>query len=366
MTMVGQRLGSPDYMSPERIEGEDDDADIRTDVYSLGVLLYELLSGRLPFDRSSRRGRPFGSGVPGGTRAEPPSLAARTATNRERADQLAARRRTDPSSLRRLLRGELDWVVAKALAPDRDQRYGTVQELAQDLQNHLAGEPVLAGRPGLGYRLGRFVRRQRVPITVTAVVVISLAAGLVESQRQRLRADEALAQAESVTTFLSDMLASVRPDEKGRDVTVRQVLDEAAVGIADEFADEPLVRARLQSTIGQAYNALGENDAAIAQLEAALATRRAELGDDATATLLSLCDLGEALSRDGRFAEAGALYREALAGFRRHPGEQVGRVGKAMNGLANALADLGRLEEAEPFYLEALAACEGRPAPTTP
>ena len=363
MTMVGQRLGSPDYMSPERIEGEDDDADIRTDVYSLGVLLYELLSGRLPFDRSGRRNRPFGSGAPGGTRAAPPSLAARTATNRERAGEVAARRRTDPAALRRLLRGELDWIVAKALAPDRDQRYGTVQELAQDLASHLAGEPVLAGRPGLVYRLGKFARRRRVPIAVAAVVVLSLAAGLVESRRQRLRANEARAQAESVTSFLSDMLASVRPDEKGRDVTVREVLDVAAAGLEGEFADQSLVRARLQATIGLAYNALGENGAAIAQLEAALATRRAELGDDAAETLLSMCDLGEALSRDGRFAEAGALYRTALAGFRRHPGQQVGRAGGAMNGLANALADLGRLDEAEPYYHEALAACEDQLGP---
>jgi non-specific serine/threonine protein kinase/serine/threonine-protein kinase len=354
MTLVGQVLGSPDYMSPERMEGEGGDVDIRSDVYSLGVLLYELLSGALPFDRSSRRSPAFGSGTADATRLDPPSLTAKPRTDRETVARIARSRRTDPTALRRMLRGELDWVVAKALAPDREQRYATAREFMQDVERYLAGEPVEAGRPGMAYRLGKVLRRHRVAIAVTATVVASLTFGLIESQRQRLRADAARNEAETVTAFLSDMLSSVRPDEQGRDVTVRRVLDQAAADLGDEFAADPLVRARLQSTIGLAYNALGETDEAIAQQEAVVATRRRELGDRAPATLQAICDLGEALSRAGRFERSGELYREALAGFRRGGGDRVAGVCDAMNGLANALSDQGRFAEAEPYYLEAL------------
>jgi tetratricopeptide (TPR) repeat protein len=318
LTVPGQQFGSPDYMSPEHFEGQGD-IDIRTDVYSLGILLHEALSGALPFEITTGQGRPSGP-------------------------------------FRSRLKGELDWVVQKATDPDRDRRYATAHELMQDLERYLAGEPVLAGRPGMAYRLGKFVRRHRVPVTITAVVIVTLALGLAESQRQRLRADAARDQAESVTAFLSDMLSSVRPEEEGREVTVLQVLDEAAAGVGRDFGEQPLVRARLQATIGVAYTSLGKNDLAIEQLEEALAIRRRELGDEAPETLQAMCDLGRAVSRTGDFDRAGALYREALEGFRNQPGDQIREVCEAMNGLANALADRGLSEEAEPYYLEGLEA----------
>ena len=362
MTMAGQQVGSPDYMSPERLEG-DSDVDIRSDVYSLGVLLFELLSGRLPFDPATRTRRAFGTSTAAGTRSEPPSLAGKSKTAPKTAITVAACRRTDPARLRRLLRGELDWIVTKALAPDRDQRYGTAREFMQDLERYLAHEPVLAGRPGLLYRTGRFVRRYRVPVTVTAIVVAALTIGVVESQRQRLRANVARNQAETVTAFLSDMLASVRPEEQGREVTVHEVLDQAAGGVESDFAGQPLVRAQLQSTIGQAYTALGELDDAIVQLEDALAIRRQELGDEAPETLAAMCDLGRALSYSADFERAGSLYREALAVYRKRPDGDVASVCEAMNGLANSLADRGLTAEAEPYYLEALAAARAHLGP---
>jgi non-specific serine/threonine protein kinase/serine/threonine-protein kinase len=318
LTLAGQQFGSPDYMSPEHTGGEDD-VDIRTDVYSLGILLYEVLTGDLPAETPTQRARENGRS-------------------------------------RSSLKGELDWVVGKAMAPERDNRYATAHELMQDLERYLAGEPVLAGRPSMTYRLGKFVRRHRVPVTITAVVVVSLALGLAESQRQRHRADAARDQAELMTVFLSDMLSSVRPEEEGREVTVRQVLDKAAAGVGEDFADRPLVQARLQTTIGLAYTALGENDEAIAQLEETLAIRRREQGDQAPETLMAMCNLGQAVSRAGRFDEAGTLYREALEGFRNDPGAQIAEVCRSMNGLANALSDQGLLDEAEPYYLEALEA----------
>ena len=365
MTMPGQRFGSPDYMSPERIEG-DSDVDIRSDVYSLGVLLFELLSGRLPFDQSSSPSRVFGSGSPNLTRQEPPPLAKRATGDPALTAEIAAKRSTDPAHLRRSLRGELDWVVAKALAPDRDHRYGTARELMQDLERYLAHEPVLAGRPGVFYRVRKFARRYRVPVTVAVLVISALTVGLIESQRQRLRADLARDQAETVTAFLSDMLASVQPEEEGREVTVQQVLDQAAGNLAQGFTGHPLVRAQLQSTIGQTYTVLGELDDAIEHLESALATLRRERGDNAPETLAAMCDLGRAVTFDGQFDRAGTLYREALAGYRTLPDNNLMTVCQAMNGLGNALSGQGRTEDAVTYYLEALEAAREKLSDSDP
>ena len=353
-TMAGQLLGTPEYLSPERLAGRDDGADIRTDVYSLGVMLFELLSGRRPFDRSNLRRTPSTTtaGVAG---EEPPALTAGTRLDREAAAEVARRRRADPAQLRRQLAGELDWIVARALAVDPDRRYATVQGLLLDIERHLAGEAVLAGRPSALYRLRKFARRYRAAIAVTAVVMLALVVGLAESQRQRLRADAAREEAESVTDFLSQMLASVRPDEQGRDVTVRQVLDTAADSIGTRFARSPLVRARLQSTIGLAYEALGDNDAAIAQLTAVVAERRRRLGDGAVPTLDALNDLGGVLDRAGRLDEAVAAFTEALAGSRDQGDRARRQAIDAGNGLANIAAIRGDLAAADELYREALA-----------
>ena len=356
MTIVGQQLGSPDYMSPERIGGDDDDPDIRSDVYSLGVIVFELLSGRLPFDRSSMGRLAFGSAPHDGTLADPPSLASKPPGDSESTAEIARQRGTNPATLRRMLRGELDWIAAKALAPERENRYDTVGELIRDIERHQAAEPVLAGRPGLPYRLGKFARRYRTALAFSAIVILSLAGGLAESLRQRSAAHQARDEALVVTDFLSDMLSSVRPHEKGRDVTVRQILDESAASIGTEFSDRPRVRARLQSTLGTAYLALGETDEAIAFQEEVVAFRRREQGNKDKETIIALCDLGSAVSRAGQFERAGALYREALAGLHQDSADEAAMVCQAINGLANSLADQGRLEEAEPYYLEGLEA----------
>jgi non-specific serine/threonine protein kinase/serine/threonine-protein kinase len=352
-TLAGQQLGSPDYMSPERLDGEDDDPDVRSDIYSLGVILFELLSGHLPFDRSSSRRLAFGSGTAGSTREEPPSLSAGGRGTRI-TSEVATARDTDPASLRRMLRGELDWIAGKCMAPDRDNRYDGVPELSQDIERHLAGEPVLAGQPGLNYRVGKYLHRHRLPITMTLVVVTALSAGLFESQRQRRVADATRAEAEAVTGFLSDMLASVQPHEMGREVTVRQVLDKANGQLGADFGHRPRIQARLQSTIGQTYLALGQTDEAIKLHEEVVAMRRRENGDDSVETLMAICDLGQAVSRAGQSRRASELYREALDGLEGRSDTEIDKVLKATNGLANALSDQGRLEEAEPYYLEAL------------
>ena len=170
-----------------------------------------------------------------------------------------------------MLRGDLDWIVMKALEKDRTRRYETASGLAADIQRHLEDEPVVASPPGAVYRFGKFARRNRLllaasSVVVTAIVLGSAAAvvGLYAARAEAARALEAETQAkfdrdaaEAVTTYLSDMLSAVDPGRDGRDVTVRRVLDQASATIGERFPDQPLVEARLRLTMGQTYYALG-------------------------------------------------------------------------------------------------------------
>ncbi len=178
VTVPGQMIGTPEYMSPEQAASGGQDVDTRTDVYSLGVVLYELLCGELPFDPKTLRSasavelhRILHEEVP------------RTPSTRATRGDAATTRRTDPASLRRRLRGDLDWIVLRALEKDRSRRYPTVLDLAADIRRHLAHEPVVAGPPTLRYRFGKLVRRHRVEFSALATVMIALIAGLLISWR---------------------------------------------------------------------------------------------------------------------------------------------------------------------------------------
>ena len=368
ITRQGELMGTPEYMSPEQAGMDGTQLDTRTDVYSLGVVLHELLVGVPPFESDTLRRAGYAEIIRILREEEPRRPSMRVSGPGIDAAVAVARHEADADSLARRLRGDLDWIVVKALAKDPDHRYPTPNALAVDVGRYLVHKPVEAGPPSARYRFGKFARRNRAVLAVSAAVafgLLSAAAGLsvalAESNRQRTRVESALAEAEhargeaeAVVGFLENMLAAVDPAEQGRDVTVREVLDEASSSIDTRFPDQPLVEARLRATIGRTFLALGDPRKAEPHLEETLRAREAVLGPEARETLEALSDLAASRLRIGQYDDAEALLAKGLETSRRVLGEEDDRTLIFMNNLANVRCGQGRFEEAVALFRESI------------
>lgn len=264
-TQAGILIGTPEYMSPEQAGLSEQDVDTRTDVYSLGVLLFELLVGALPFEPEELRKAGYDE-IRRRIREEEPSRpSARLSTLNARADELAQNRRTDSLSLIRLLRGDLDWITMRALEKAPDRRYASPHELAADVERHLANEPVQAGPPSATYRIGKFARRHKLAVLAASAVLISLLVGMAAATYGLMQARQAeqVALAESrtseeVTRFLAGLFGTAAPSARDADsVTAREVLDRGVERIRNELTGEPAVQSRLMQEMGKVYAQLG-------------------------------------------------------------------------------------------------------------
>ena len=368
-TEFQQLIGTPEYMSPEQAEGSLD-IDTRTDVYALGVLLYELLTGVTPFDPRALRSGGYAEIQRILRDVEPPRPSTRVSQLAATPSEIARARRADSHTLVGVLRGELDWIVMKALEKDRARRYETANGLAMDVRRYLSGEPVLAAPPSTAYRLQKFVWKHRVWGATAAAFVLVLVAGVVVSTWQAVRATRAealatmrlaeaqqqTAKAEAVNAFLQEMLSSVDPSQmKGRDVTVRQVLDEAAKKIVDgSLRDKPTTAAAVRTTLGQTYQALGLYPEAEPHFREALKLRQA-LGTNNADVAAGLANLASLLQDKGDFAGAEPLYRESLQIRRRVLGPDHSDVASVLNDLALLVKQRGDYVGAEAMYRESLA-----------
>ncbi len=373
-TMLGQMVGTLEYMSPEQVELTGQDVDTRADIYSLGVMLYELLTGELPFEGRALRRQSYDD-IRRTLRERDPARPSQRVAELEagRVTAVAERRRTDPAGLIRKLRGDLDWITMKALDKDRTRRYGSASELAADIRRHLADEPILASPPSTLYRVRKAARRHRAAVLTASVVGLALVlgllaatAGFVDASRERDRKERALEEARAVTGFLTDMLTAVDPSRSGREVSVRQVLDEVSVGLGDAFDDQPLVEAQLRQAIGSSYAALGVLDAAGRHLDEALDIRRGQLGDDHPDTLGSAVAVADLLAARGRYAEAETLHRGILATRRRTLGADHPDVVRSLHHLANVHFQQGRFEEAAELHRRVVGAFEAALGPDDP
>ncbi len=408
-TEHGQLIGTPEYMSPEQAEMTGLDVDTRTDIYSLGVILYELLTGVLPFDSRELRSLGIAEIQRRIRESEPAKPSTRIGRlEPEAAAKVAADRATDPSTLARHLAGDLDWIVMRCLDKDRTRRYATANALALELGRYLADEPVLARPPSAAYRWGKFVRRNRAAVTAGALIVAAMVTGIVGTTWGMVRARRAAEaeaaakkEAEQVATFQSEQLAGIDVplmgsrlhddlvERYGRQLEARGGLSDSertaaveqfrdslgeidfvgtSLGLLDatvfegaleaidtKFADRPLFQARMLHTLADTMRRLGLLERATVAETRALKIRREKLGDDDPSTLEAANSLGVIQYQSGRYAQAEKLYLDTLERRRRVLGEDDPKTLQSINNLAGLFWSQGRIEEALPLVQEALA-----------
>lgn len=372
MTITGQFVGSLPWASPEQVEASTAPLDVRTDVYSIGVMLNQMLTGRFPYE------------VVG--------------SMREVMDHIVNAPPLRPSLLNEDIDDEVQTIVLKCLAKERERRYQSAGELARDIGHYLSGEPIDAKRDSGWYVARKLLARHRGPVLAAAAFVVLLAASAIalavlyqradtqatlaqEKQREaerlahvaqdeRTEAQRQAAIALAVNQFLNnDLLTAVDPIQGGgRETTVREVLDRSAAKIGDRFADDKLVEASIRGTIGNAYKGLGKYDLALEQSQQALAIRRELLGEEHPDTVTAMNNVGELFEKLGRLAEAEPLYVRCLELNRRDRNENDQELLGSLNNLGTLYLKMARHKEAESIMREALAAAErgrGGDDPTT-
>jgi serine/threonine protein kinase len=335
-TDVGQLLGTLAYMSPEQVLADPLALDTRSDVYALGVMLYQLLAGRLPYHISAKVH-----------------------------EAVRAIQEDDPaplSSIDRRYRGDVETIVAKSLEKDKARRYASAADLAGDIRRYLQDEPIIARPASAIYQLEKFARRHRALVTATTVVLVVLVAGIVVSTREAVLARKAEQTAQATNDFLqNDLLAQASSaNQSGQNtkrdphLEVRTALDRAAARIAGKFDRQPEVEAAIRATIGQTYKDLGLYPEARKHLERALDMYRRVLGTDNPKTLNTMRSLGGTAQLQGKYSEAEALLNQTLQIQRRVLGQEHPDTLASMNNLAITYFFEGKYAQAEALYSQTL------------
>jgi eukaryotic-like serine/threonine-protein kinase len=377
-TRFAEIIGTPLYMSPEQAEMTSLDIDTRSDIYSLGVLLYELLTGSTPFDRNRLKQAAFDEIRRIIREEEPAKPSTRISTLGEKRGVVAARRHADPNHLSQLLRGDLDWIVMKALEKERSRRYETANGLAMDVERHLADEPVLACPPSASYRLRKFVRRNRGQVIAAALILLALLAGiagttigLIRAERQRQFAEEQRVKAEQARDLTRQALDAMTSTATGDALTTqkeisadqKKFLTEVLTyyqQFAGEKADDEQSRARTAAAarrVGDIEGRLGRYEQAVAALKiardgyATLASDfpavpqyRNDLAVSHNKLGLALFDFGKRSEAEGECRQATTIQETLAAEF---PNVRLYQQNAAAyhNNVGRVLRDLGKQSE---------------------
>jgi serine/threonine protein kinase/tetratricopeptide (TPR) repeat protein len=374
-TQLGQFMGTPGYMSPEQADpGFRDgmrDIDTRTDVYSLGVVLYVLLAGLQPFETRQLQKQPLDELLRKLREEEPPRPSRKVSTDRDASVATAEARGTESRQLVSLLRGDLDWITMKALEKDRALRYGAPSELADDIRRYLNHEPVVARPASLGYRLRKYVRRNRIAVVVAVVMVLLLTAfSVLQALQLRLitqerdRATHERDRATRITDFMTGMFKLSDPSEaRGNTVTAREILDKASNDMETGLAKDPEAQSQMMQVMASTYMNLGLYPRAHELAERALDARVRRLGPDDPKTLESMTQLGRILNSEGHYAEADKLERHALADERRLLGPEDPLTLQTKGNLALIVQGEGHYDEGEKLAREVIEVATRRLGP---
>jgi serine/threonine protein kinase/Tfp pilus assembly protein PilF len=353
VTEIGVVRGTLSYMSPEQASGRPDAIDVRTDIYALGVVLYEMLTGALPHDLSKM-------------------TLAQAVRVLEEARPIPLRQAWKGSAR---LDEDVETIVSKALEKDPKDRYASAAALAEDLRRWLDSKPILARPPSTMYQLRKFVRRNPLPTAFAATLLVLVLgfAGAMGWQAQRVaserdRAQAAAAKAEAINRFLQETLQTANPDVGGsRQVTILQALDQSLGRIEKTFQAQPVVEGDVRETLGETYNTLGEYEKAEAQLRRALDLRLAQLGPLHTDTGTTYGALSRLYHITTRYDEAIEAANKGIAAERAAPGPPHIRLAERLNDLGYAYYFAGKPNQAETPVREALAIGRAWPeGPTYP
>jgi eukaryotic-like serine/threonine-protein kinase len=383
-TAFGGVAGTPLYMAPEQATLSALDIDTRADIYALGVILYELLTGSTPITRDSIQSAALDEMLRVIREVDPPTPSSRISTS-EALPSLAASRQVEPARLSRMVRGELDWIVMKALAKERERRYDSAIGLADDIERYLDHQPVSAGPPTAAYRLRKFIRRHRIPVTAAALVLLALVLGVVgttlglfEARRQKAFADDQRSQAEkrlSQVQRLNNILGAIfqdlnpenaRSDDKPLSAVLGERLDRATAEIEGEATGDPLAVAQMQMILGVSQSSLGYPNRGIALLSKARATFTARLGPDHHQTIRSMHNLASSYFDSGQNDRALPLREETLALARSKLGPDHPDTFTCMVDLADSYLNAGQNDQATKLFEETLALMKSKLGPDDP
>jgi len=380
-TAFGQLIGTPEYMSPEQAEQAETEIDTRSDVYSLGVVLYELLTGGVPFDAKMLRAAGVAAIQKIIRETAPPRPSTRLSTMGGESTAVAAARHMALSELESQLRRELEWIPLKALRKDRHERYRSASELADDVGNYLAHRPLIAGPESAAYKARKFVRRNKVAVAAAAVVAASLITATsvsvwfgvsereqrAEAVTQRGIADanaakeaKARTRAKAINAFVTKSLQASDPKASGkRETTIAEAMQSAVKEIeAGAFKDDPETEAGMQDTIATIFKNNAQHNAAEPLYTRALANREKALGPDNPDVAQSLNNLASLYGRQGQYAAAEPLYQQALEIKEKALGKDHPLMATSLNNLARLHDTQGQYVAAEPLYTRSLAIWE--------